>query len=264
MNRLKQLFREKSADKDLLNIYFTAGFPALDQTVEIMEALQKAGADIIELGIPFSDPLADGPTIQQSSERALSNGMSLDVLFEQLKNMRTRVQIPIIMMGYLNPIMQYGLTRFLEQAKQVGIDGFIFPDVPMSEFEKEWKEPLEALDLTFSFLVTPQTTPSRVRQLDALTSGFLYAVSSSSTTGGSSTQQQEKQVSDYLRTLKSLKLKNPILAGFGIRSQADYHRINSEVDGAIIGSAFIKHLDEYGATEEHITQFVHSLKAPLV
>lgn len=261
MNRLKKLFEKPSEKKDILNVYFTAGYPSLDRTLPIIKSLEDAGVDIVELGIPFSDPLADGPTIQKSSERALENGMTIEVLFEQLKNLRKESNVPIILMGYLNPIMQFGLDRFLEQAKKIGVDGFIFPDVPTQEFEREWKNKLEEMDLTFTFLVTPQTSEERVRHLDKLSSGFLYAVSSSSTTGSEKKENEDEKIRSYLGRLKSYNLENPVLAGFGISTKADYDRVNECADGAIIGSAFIKHLAKNGASDESINSFVSSIKS---
>ncbi|MDA9773758.1 tryptophan synthase subunit alpha, partial [Saprospiraceae bacterium] len=248
------------ANQDILNVYFTAGFPNVNSTAGLIRSLEKAGADIIELGIPFSDPLADGPTIQQSSERALANGMTIDLLFQQLDAIRKDTSIPIIMMGYLNPIMQFGLEKFVRKAKEVGVDGFIFPDVPTREFEKEWKILLDEHDLTFSFLVTPQTSEARILYLDSLSSGFLYAVSSSSTTGTKEKKNDHEQVKKYLNGLKNLPLKNSVLAGFGISNREDYQRVNKLVDGAIIGSAFIKYLDKYDDSYSTVEDFVKSIK----
>ena len=261
MNRLKNLLESKSSkNEDVLNIYFTAGFPSLGDTIPIIKALEESGTDIIELGIPFSDPLADGPTIQKSSELALSNGMTIATLFAQLKNLRQHSDIPIVLMGYLNPILQYGVERFIEDACRVGVDGFIFPDLPTLEFEREWKSVLYDKDLCFSFLVTPDTAPKRVRYLDSLSSGFLYAVSSSSTTGSTSSNNSHKNTESYLRSLKAMKLQNPVLAGFGISNHEDFKRINNLVDGAIIGSAFIRHLSQHGADPNKIGEFVKGIK----
>lgn len=261
MNRLVQLLTNKKQDQSILNVYFTAGYPNLEDTLPTIERLEKYGADIIELGIPFSDPLADGVTIQQSSEASLANGMTIEELFSQLANFRNTQKIPVVMMGYLNPIMQYGLEAFLHRAAEVGVDGFIFPDVPPQEFEHEWKALLDKYNLTFSFLVTPETTMERVRFLDSLSSGFLYAVSSSSTTGNSNEEvKDDEYMEEYLQGLKNMGLKNPILAGFGIKTHSDYVKVNDLVDGAIIGSAFIKHLTKYGSTDESVREFVVGVK----
>jgi tryptophan synthase alpha chain len=182
MTRLQQLFSTKHSS--ILNIYCTAGYPTLNATIEVMEALQENGADMIELGIPYSDPLADGPVIQESSSIALANGISISVLFEQLKNFRQKIHVPVVLMGYMNPVMQYGFQKFCAEAAELGIDGLILPDMPVSAFEKEYKQIIIDNKLDFIFLVTPETTMDRVKKLDSLSSGFLYAVSSSSTTGG--------------------------------------------------------------------------------
>ena len=261
MNRLEQLFQNKKENQTILNVYFTAGYPNLEDTIPILKRLEESGTDIIELGIPFSDPLADGATIQQSSEKALANGMTIEKLFTQLEGFRKTQNIPVIMMGYLNPIMQFGLEAFLKRASEVGVDGFIFPDVPPYEFENEWKALMEQYNLTFSFLVTPETSSDRIRYLDSLSSGFLYAVSSSSTTGNSKkVDNAEESMKEYLNALKSMGLKNPILAGFGIKTHADYMKVNELVDGAIIGSAFIKHLGKHGSTDESVKGFVDGVK----
>lgn len=257
MNRLINTFNEK--DKNILNIYYTAGFPSLHSTLYVMKQLEQAGADIIELGIPFSDPLADGPDIQQSSEIALNNGMSIDLLFDQLNGFRKTINIPVVLMGYLNPVMQYGLEKFIKRSAEIGLDGFIFPDVPTNEFENEWKELLVENNLCFSFLVTPETSDERIKLLDQLSSGFLYAVSTSGTTGTKDVSAQE-HIGNYLDRLNSLNLKNPILAGFGIKNAEDFEFVNSKVSGAIIGSAFIKDLHSKGCKEETIFEFITEIK----
>lgn len=259
MNRLKTLFADKAEKTSILNVYCTAGFPALNNTKEIILALDKAGADIIELGIPFSDPLADGPTIQQSSERAIANGMNLTTLFNQLADLRNSTDIPIVLMGYLNSILQYGLEDFWAKAKDVGVDGFIFPDLPPHEYESLWKQKIIELDLCFSFLVTPETPRERVQYLDSLSSGFIYAVSSSSTTGAG-VKKDYTAIEAYLKRLRSYQLNNPILAGFGVKTNEDFSRINNIVDGAIIGSAFIQYLSKNGTREASIQQFVQGVK----
>ncbi|ANH79849.1 tryptophan synthase subunit alpha [Niabella ginsenosidivorans] len=238
MSRLKQLFEQKS--ENILNIYCTAGYPALNSTIPVMKALQESGADIIELGIPYSDPLADGETIQNSSVVALRNGMTIAGLFEQLQTMRTRISIPVILMGNINPVLLYGFERFCKDAATVGVDGLIIPDLPPYEFEITYKTVVEKYGLDFIFLVTPETSEERVRRLDALSSGFLYAVSSSSTTGR---DKDFSAVEKYLERLKSYQLKNPILVGFGIKDHETFSRAARHSNGAIIGSAFIKALE---------------------
>ena len=238
MGRIKELFGNKK--KNVLNVYCTAGYPQLNSTIEIMKTLQENGADIIELGMPYSDPLADGPVIQQSSSIALANGMTIAKLFEQLKDFRKDIFIPVILMGYMNPVLQYGFDRFCEDAAAVGIDGLIIPDLPEYEFETEYGPLIKKHGLDFIFLVTPETSDDRIRKLDSLSSGFLYAVSSSSTTGG------DKQMNDttvYLQKLRSLNLENPVLVGFGIKDKASCNAVCQWAEGAIIGSAYIKALE---------------------
>jgi tryptophan synthase alpha chain len=202
-----------------LNVYCTAGFPNVDSTLPIMQALQANGADLIELGMPYSDPLADGPVIQESSSAAITNGMTMEVLFEQLKDMRATIHIPVILMGYMNPVLQYGFERFCANAASVGVDGLILPDLPEYEFETEYGAIIKKYGLDFIFLVTPETSEPRLRKLDALSSGFLYAVSSSSTTG---TDKQMADISEYLKGLQSMNLVNPVLVGFGIKDKATF------------------------------------------
>lgn len=255
MSRIQELFEKKN--KQVLNVYVTAGYPQLDSTVKIMQALQNSGADLIELGMPYSDPLADGPVIQASSTIALQNGMTIRKLFEQLKEMRSTVQLPVILMGYMNPILQYGFEKFCADAAAVGVDGLILPDLPEFEFENEYGPIIKKYKLDFIFLVTPETTPDRVKRLDALSTGFLYAVSSSSTTGK---DQNMDGVSAYLQRLQAMDLKNPVLVGFGIKDKASFVAASEFANGAIIGTAFIKALD--GATDVSAAteQFIRSVK----
>ena len=242
MTRIGHLFQEKQAG--LLNIYFTAGYPSLNDTVPIMQALEQAGADIIELGMPYSDPLADGPVIQHSSTVSLENGMTIRTLFDQLKDMRSTVSLPVILMGYMNPVMQYGFERFCDEAAAAGVDGLIIPDLPEYEFERLYGSLIAQRGLDFIFLVTPETSPERVRKLDGLSSGFIYAVSSSSTTG---TDKDMNSVSTYLERLRGMNLRNPLLVGFGIRDRESFNHATQFAHGAIIGSAFVKALE--GATD---------------
>ncbi|HTM92748.1 MAG TPA: tryptophan synthase subunit alpha, partial [Flavisolibacter sp.] len=222
MKRLKELFQRKQ--QGILNVYCTAGYPQLNSTVEVMKCLQANGADLIELGMPYSDPLADGPVIQASSAKALQNGMTISKLFEQLKDFRSPsgdggIQVPVILMGYLNPLLQYGFEKFCAKAAEVGIDGLIIPDIPMYEYEKEYREIIKKHNLDFIFLVTPETSEERIKKLDELSSGFLYAVSSSSITGS---DKDFSAVEIYLKGLKGLQLNNPILVGFGIKDKATF------------------------------------------
>lgn len=237
-------------------MYCTAGYPHLESTLEVMKALQDNGADIIELGMPYSDPLADGPVIQHSCSIALANGMTIKKLFEQLKNFRTEVSLPVVLMGYMNPVLQYGFERFCADAASVGIDGLILPDLPEYEFETEYGPIIRKYNLDFIFLVTPETSEERVRKLDSLSSGFLYAVSSSSTTGG----EKSKAVSEeYLLRLKSMELKNPVLVGFGIKDKASFDAVCRFADGAIIGSAFIKALENSTDVNASTKDFLSSV-----
>lgn len=239
MGRLQDLFEKKKTG--VLNVYFTAGFPEKKSTVEIMRVLQAEGVDIIELGMPYSDPLADGPVIQESSAVALKNGMSIAALFDQLKSFRNEIHIPVILMGYMNPVMQFGFEAFCKKAAEVGIDGLILPDLPPFEFEQSHGEIMKQHGLDFIFLVTPETSEERVRKLDQLSSGFLYAVSSSSTTGK---EKNMDAVVSYIDRLNAYQLKNPILVGFGIKDKASFHLISGHANGGIIGSAFIHQLQK--------------------
>ena len=237
MTRIEDLFKNKQ--QNILNLYCTAGYPQLESTIEVMQALQTNGADLIELGMPYSDPLADGPVIQQSSTTAIENGMTISKLFAQLKEMRTTVTVPVVLMGYMNPVLQYGFERFCSKAAAVGIDGLILPDLPMYEYESEYGEIVKKYGLHFIFLVTPETKEERVRKLDELSTGFLYAVSSSMTTGGN------KDINDqqaYFKKLQDMKLKNPILVGFGIKDRSTFEAACKYTNGAIIATAYIKAL----------------------
>jgi tryptophan synthase alpha chain len=238
MSRLHELFKHKSSR--ILNVYCTAGFPQADSTLPVMKALQDAGADIIELGMPYSDPLADGPVIQQSSLIALQNGMTIAKLFADLKEFRKEISIPVILMGYLNPVIQYGFERFCQDAAAVGIDGLILPDLPEYEYETIYGPVMKAHGLDMIFLVTPETSEERVRRLDELSSGFLYAVSSSSTTGSG---KKMDSVEEYLMRLKGYGLQNPVLVGFGIRDKDTFDAACRHANGAIIGTAYIQALE---------------------
>jgi tryptophan synthase alpha chain len=254
MSRLKNLFAKKPGN--ILNIYCTAGYPHIDSTMEIMKALQDHGVDIIELGMPYSDPLADGPVIQKSSAVALGNGMTIAKLFAQLKEFRKQVSIPVILMGYLNPILQYGFARFCKDAATIGIDGLIIPDLPQHEFENEYGGIIKEQGLDFIFLITPETGIDRIHQLDKLSTGFLYAVSSSSTTGSANVKPGKEE---YFQKLKSLDLQNPVLVGFGIRDKAGFNAVCQFAAGGIIGSGFIKALENSGDVKATTKSFLSSL-----
>jgi len=254
MSNLELVFKEKS--KRILNVYCTAGYPALDSTMKVMASLQKNGADIIELGMPYSDPLADGEVIQLSSMKALANGMNIAVLFEQIQDMRKSISIPVILMGYMNPILQFGFEAFCKKAKEVGIDGLILPDLPLFEFEDSYGKIIKENGLDFIFLVTPETPDQRVKKLDSLSNGFLYAVSSSATTGK---DKDFNVVAQYLQKLQALQLKNPILVGFGIKDKATFDAATVHTQGAIIGSAYIQQLSKGGDIETITSQFLNSV-----
>jgi len=254
MSNLELVFKEKS--KRILNVYCTAGYPSLDSTMKVMTSLQKNGADIIELGMPYSDPLADGEVIQVSSIKALANGMNIAVLFDQIKDMRKSISIPVILMGYMNPILQYGFENFCKKAKEVGVDGLILPDLPLFEFEQSYGKIITENNLDFIFLVTPETPVDRIKKLDSLSNGFLYAVSSSATTGK---DKDFNVVAQYLQKLQAMQLKNPILVGFGIKDKATFDAATVHTQGAIIGSAYIQQLTKGGDIETTTSQFLNSV-----
>lgn len=258
MSRIKKLFSEKP--RQVLNVYCTAGYPELESTLDVLHALQKHGADMVEVGMPYSDPLADGPVIQQSSSIALQNGMTIHKLFQQLKDCRNDFHLPLILMGYLNPVMQYGIEKFCKQAKEAGVDGIILPDLPIYEYENEYKKYFVENGLDFIFLITPETSEERIRKIDELGTGFIYAVSSSATTGNNKDiHQQEK----YFIRIHEMKLKNPVLVGFGISDKETFNAACKYSNGAIIGSAYIKALQNSsphaGKIEETTGQFLDSI-----
>ena len=256
MRRIEKLFKKRNSN--ILNIYCTAGYPQFNSTLEVMKALQDSGADIIELGIPYSDPLADGPVIQESSSIALANGMTIKKLFEQIKDLRKNIAIPVLLMGYMNPVLQYGFEKFCTDAAAVGIDGLILPDLPEHEFETEYGGIIKRHGLDFIFLVTPETSEQRIRKLDELSSGFLYAVSASSTTGS---DKNMTNVRAYLQKLQDLKLKNPVLVGFGIRDKNSFETACAKANGAIIGTAYIKALAGPGNIADITRKFLESIKS---
>lgn len=276
-NRIDKLFSEKK--KNILNIYCTAGYPQLNSTVEVITALQNNGADIIELGIPYSDPIADGPIIQQSNMQALQNGITIKILFDQLHNLRKSPSpggppgrpgrtgvgeaVPIILMGYLNPVLQFGIEKFCEAASKAGVDGIILPDLPMFEFETEYGQYFKKHDLHFIFLITPETGEERIRQIDKLSDGFIYAVSSSSTTGSTKQQTSDKTVNEqesYFKKLQSMNLLNPVLVGFGIKDKKTFDAACTYTNGAIIGSAYINALKDTEDIDRTTKDFIKGIK----
>jgi tryptophan synthase alpha chain len=256
-NRIKQLFKNK--DRNILSVFYTAGFPEKDSTVSIAKSLQDAGADIIEIGIPFSDPVADGPTIQESNKVALNNGMTVKLLLQQVKEIRKeKVTLPIILMGYLNPVMQYGIEKFVKDAASAGVDGLIIPDMPIYEFEEKYKDLFANANLCNTFLISPTTSTDRIHRIDAITNGFIYAVSASSTTGAK-TEFADDQIR-YFESLQNAKLTNPYLIGFGISNHATFSKASKYSAGAIVGSAFINLLKQSKDHQKDITAFVKSIK----
>jgi tryptophan synthase alpha chain len=255
MSRLSELFARKP--EGVLNVYCTAGYPSFDSTIAVMQALQQHGADMIELGMPYSDPLADGPVIQASSSLALAGGMTIQKLFEQLKGFREKIALPVVLMGYMNPVLQYGFERFCANAASVGIDGLILPDLPMHAFDREYGAIMQQHELNFTFLITPETANERIAKLDERSSGFLYAVSSSSVTGGSKALNLET----YGKKLQDLHLKNPVLVGFGIKDKASFDEACRYASGAIIGSAYIKALENTVDIEEATEKFLNGVLA---
>ncbi len=248
MNRINQKLQE---NKKLLSIYFSAGYPNLNDTVQIIQDLQTSGVDMIEIGLPFSDPLADGPTIQESSTLALQNGMTTKLLFEQLANIRQNVTIPLIVMGYFNPMLQYGVEAFCKKCQEIGIDGIIMPDLPVDIYDEQYRETFEKYGLINVFLITPQTSESRIRYIDSVSDSFIYMVSSSSVTGGSSNEFGDSQ-QNYFKRIADMNLKNPQIIGFGIHNKLTFDQATKFAKGAIIGSAFIKFLSK----KEKISNFV--------
>ncbi|MCO6563872.1 MAG: tryptophan synthase subunit alpha [Apibacter sp.] len=256
MNRIHQLFNKKQ--KDILSIYFTAGYPNLNDTGKIIKGLEKNGIDLIEVGIPFSDPMADGPTIQKSSTIALKNGMNLKLLFEQIKEVRKEAKLPLILMGYLNPIMQYGIENFCKKCKEVGVDGAIIPDLPFNEYISEYKSIFDTCNIKIIMLITPETSEERIRLIDNNTDGFIYMVSSASTTGAQKKFDNKKL--EYFQKINSMKLRNPRLIGFGISNKATLKAAQSNANGAIIGSKFITLLKENDTIERAIQELKNTLK----
>lgn len=253
MNRINQKLNE---DKKLLSIYFTAGYPNLNDTVTIIENLEKSGVDMIEIGLPFSDPLADGPTIQASSTEALKNGMTTEVLFKQLKDVRKTVSIPLIIMGYFNPMLQYGVEAFCKKCQEIGIDGLIIPDLPVDVYNEQYKSTFEKYGLINVFLITPQTSIERIKFIDSISNGFIYMVSSASVTGSSKGFGDTQ--TNYFKRIADMQLNNPQIVGFGINNNDTFTQATTYAKGAIIGSAFIKHLSNNGVNK--IEDFISSVR----
>ena len=253
MNRINQKLQE---DKKLLSIYFTAGYPALNDTVKIIQDLEKNGVDMVEIGLPFSDPLADGPTIQASSTQALKNGMNTALLFEQLKNIRETVSIPLIVMGYFNPMLQYGVEPFCKKCQEIGIDGIIMPDLPLDVYQDKYEHIFKANGLANIFLITPQTGDNRIQQIDLASNAFIYMVSSASVTGSQDGFGNTQE--DYFNRIDNMNLKNPQIVGFGISNSETFKQATKQAKGAIIGSAFIKHLTQKGSDD--VAEFVRAIR----
>ena len=256
MNRITNLFETKKAG--ILSVYFTAGYPQLNDTATILRELEAKGVNMVEVGIPFSDPMADGPVIQEASTVALRNGMSQRLLFQQLKEIRQTVQIPIILMGYLNPIMQYGFEAFCQSCVEVGVDGMIIPDLPYADYMADYKAIADRYDLKMIMLITPETSEERVRLIDAHTSGFIYMVSSAATTGAQQSFNEQKQA--YFRRINAMNLRNPRLVGFGISNKATFEAAASNSSGAIIGSKFVQLLKSEPTIAGAVDQLLEALK----
>jgi tryptophan synthase alpha chain len=241
-----------------LNIYFTAGIPQLEDTAYIIQLIQDSGADMIEIGMPYSDPVADGPVIQKAHESALKNGMTIEKLFSQLKSIKNKLKIPLILMGYINPVLSFGFENFCKECSESGVSGLIIPDLPSIEFEKNYQHIIKKYGLNFTFLITPETSDERILYLDSLSSGFLYAVSSSSTTGN---QNADLKNEEYFSRIASLQLKNPVMIGFGIKTKQDFETVTEKAAGGIIGTAFVDILLHDRDWKNKAIDFIHSIKA---
>lgn len=253
MKGLNEIFKQ---NKKLLSIYFTAGFPNVDDTIPIILELEKSGVDFIEIGLPFSDPLADGPTIQKSSQQALKNGMSSKILFQQLEEIKGKVSIPLIIMGYFNPILQFDVEKFCEKCQEAGIEGLIIPDLPVEEYQEHYRKIFQKFGLTAIFLITPQTSEERIRFIDSVSESFIYLVSSAGVTGNTSDFGENQK--NYFERISQLKLKSPLVAGFGIHDSESFKIATEFTQGAIIGSAFVKHLSEKGLLK--IDSFIKNIR----
>jgi len=255
MNRIDYLFQTKK--ERILSIYVTAGFPNLEDTLPVMEAIQAAGADIIEIGLPYSDPIADGPTIQESNTIALENGMSIKKLFTQLLGFRAKIHLPVVLMGYLNPIIQYGVEEFCKKCEEVGVDGLILPDLPLQQYAEEYQEIFEKYGLFNTFLISPQTSEKRIREIDQHSSGFIYMVSSHAITGGKSAISPEQLA--YFERVEAMNLIHPRLIGFGISDAVSFQMASRYSQGAIIGSAFIKQIKDSTDLNQDINTYIQGI-----
>jgi tryptophan synthase alpha chain len=255
-NRINQLFKQKQ--NNILSVYFTAGYPNLNDTLEVIKNLEDAGVDLIEVGVPFSDPLADGPVIQQSSQQAIANGMSLNVLFEQLEGLRKHCSLPVVLMGYLNPIMQYGEQRFIEACSKIEIDGLIIPDMPLDYYLEHLQAFCQQHKISNILLITPETKEQRINAIDECSDGFIYMVSSNSITGGNTNLNGQ---SSYFERIKNMPLKNKTIIGFGIHNNETFTNACKYSSGAIVGSAFIKHLSSNGTSFSSIQQFINAIRS---
>jgi tryptophan synthase alpha chain len=254
MNKINELFQNKK--EGVLSIFTTAGYPKVDCTIEVLESLQDNGVDMIELGIPFSDPLSDGPVIQNSSSIAIENGMTLKLLFSQLEGFREKIKVPVILMGYVNTVMQYGVEAFCVKCEEVGIDGVILPDLPLFEYESTYKNLFEKHGLLNVFLITPQTSDERIHKLDEASDGFLYLVSSASTTGSS---KKISGVKEYLERIQGMNLKSNTIVGFNIKDRETFQTACKYSNGAIIGSAFVKAIEKSEDLSKDIKAFIKGL-----
>tara|TARA_B110000438_G_scaffold303503_1_gene365283 strand:+ start:473 stop:1237 length:765 start_codon:yes stop_codon:yes gene_type:complete len=252
-NRIDEVFTNENK---ILSIYFSAGHPNLNDTVDILKNLQNSGVEMIEIGLPFSDPLADGPTIQESSSKALKNGMTTEKLFSQLNGIREEINIPLIIMGYFNPIMQYGIDKFCQRCKSVGIDGLIIPDLPIDIYESEYKKVFSKYGLYIMFLITPQTSENRINYIDKVSNGFIYMVSSASVTGVKNNFNETQK--NYFKRIQAMNLKTPTIVGFGISNSKTFNLATEHSNGAIIGSAFINFLEKKGVAK--INEFIKSIR----
>lgn len=257
MNRINQLFQQKKTN--ILSIYYPAGYPMRESTLPVLHQLQEAGMDMVEIGIPFSDPIADGPVIQEASSCALRNGMSLSLLFRQLADVRPEVHIPIILMGYLNPIMQYGFERFCQSCRETGVDGVIIPDLPFDDYLQEYKPIADQYDLRMILLITPETSEERIRKIDTHTDGFIYMVSSAATTGAQRSFDEQKRA--YFQRIQAMNLRNPRLIGFGISNKSTFDMATAYAQGAIVGSRFVQLLKEKATIEESVAALKNSLSS---
>lgn len=257
MNRIQEILSADS--KPLLSVYFTAGFPHRDDTMILLKQLQQSGVSLVEIGMPFSDPLADGPVIQHSSQVALRNGMTLELLFEQLKDMRKEIRIPVLLMGYLNPVLQFGMDQFVRMAAETGVDGVILPDLPLEVYETEYAEMFRAASLDLVFLVTPETEAERLQRIDEWSTAFIYAVSSSSTTGKNTNLDAQQ---DYFKRLSDGHLRHPVMVGFGIRDHETFRAATRYARGAIIGTAFIQAIENSPDLGHSVHEFICSILQP--